>query len=144
VDGLQNNDFAGATWLIDVSGDGKQNRSRDGSTGVPEEPDPDQTDGIEVVQAARDDALAAGVDRINGLAITNDVSDLDDYFTANVIGGPGAFVLDATFESFATAVSEKIELEVSPIPVIPAPSAAAAGLVGLALTLARRRRGVSA
>ena len=55
--------------VIDVSGDGSNNRGRD-------------------VRDARDEAVRAGV-IINGLPIVSLESDLDSYYFDNVIGGPG-------------------------------------------------------
>jgi hypothetical protein len=78
--------------VIDVSGDGTNNSGRD-------------------VTIARDAAIAKGV-TINGLVILSDqplptnpahthpLGGLTAYYENNVIGGPGAFVLEA--ESFAT------------------------------------------
>jgi hypothetical protein len=88
---------------IDISGDGYNNIGRD-------------------VMAARDEAVAAGI-TITGLPINNDrpnpfgrpaVVDLDKYYESNVIGGPGAFVVVAKdFDSFASAILQKLILEIS-------------------------------
>ena len=96
--------------VIDVSGDGTNNSGRD-------------------VTAARDDAVAKGI-IINGLAIINEKTGgipgtflyahthppggLPDYYRNNVIGGPGAFVLQiVNFDTFAEAMTEKLITEVS-------------------------------
>ncbi len=59
----------------------------------------------------RDITVAAGI-TINGLAITNDVSDLVDYFLSNIIGGPGAFVeAAAEYTDFELAMRRKLVRE---------------------------------
>ena len=63
----------GIRRVIDVSGDGANNRGR-------------------VADAARDEAVDAGI-VINGLPILSLEPDLDEYYRAHVIGGPGAFVI---------------------------------------------------
>lgn len=97
------NGFEGARRVIDVSGDGVNNRGRP-------------------VQAARDEAVAAGI-TINGLPILNDrpnpwgsppPGNLDVYYRDNVIGGPGAFFVPALgFGSFADAILSKLLLEIA-------------------------------
>ena len=91
---LGTNHFDGSA-KIDVSGDGR-------STGG-EYPGP-----------ARDRATAVGI-TINGLAILNEEPYLDDYYRRTVIGGPGAFVLDAAdYGSFAEAIRLKLLRELAP------------------------------
>lgn len=100
---FENNGFDGLRQVIDVSGDGPNNR------------------GVHVL-AARERALAAGV-VINGLPIVNDrlgpyglppLKNLDLYYEDCVIGGPGAFVIVANgFEDFARAIRQKMLLEIS-------------------------------
>lgn len=99
------NGVEGTRRVIDVSGDGENNRGRP-------------------VEAARDAAVARGI-TINGLPILNDrpnpwggspSGNLDGYYRDSVIGGPGAFLVPATgFESFADAILSKLLLEVSGI-----------------------------
>ena len=92
--------------IIDVSGDGTNNAGRS-------------------VTEARDEAVAAGV-TINGLAIINTRSSpgyafhtqppggLPKYYEENVIGGPGAFLLDIeNFDSFAEAITRKLVSEIA-------------------------------
>src|SRR5262249_11563041 len=67
---LPNAPYRGLKRVIDISGDGSNNRGRD-------------------VREARDEAVRAGV-IINGLPIVALEYDLDKYYTDNVIGGPGA------------------------------------------------------
>lgn len=107
------NGFTGTRRVIDVSGDGVNNRGRP-------------------VRSARDQAVAAGI-IINGLPILNDrpnpwggppPRDLDAYYRDNVIGGPGSFIVPALgFEAFADAILSKLLLEIAggdPAPVLAA------------------------
>lgn len=107
------NGFEGARRVIDVSGDGTENVSNDAA-----------------VQAQRNAAHAEGI-RVNGLAILNDVANLDVYYTNNVIT-PGAFVQTATFASFATAVETKIGREITGVPAPATLVLFGAALLGLA------------
>lgn len=116
------NDINSDIQIIDVSTDGVPNS-------------------VAATGAARDAALAAGVDTINGLAIGSgaNVGTINTY----VIGGTGAQTFVATsFADFEDAVIKKIRFEVSrPNPnVIPTPTAAFAGLALLGVVGARRRR----
>src|SRR3954468_22127321 len=98
---------------IDVSGDGTNNFCRD-------------------VTLARDEAVAQGV-TINGLVIlserpmawnpehTNPPGGLANYYRANVVGGPGAFVTVAEdFNSFGQAILKKLIAEIAQGP-LPSP-----------------------
>lgn len=101
-----NNEFDSPRQVIDISGDGPNN------SGKP-------------VDAARDIAVSAGV-TINGLPVINDrpnrfglpgIPDLDRYYAACVIGGPGSFLIVAKdFGDFAGAVLRKFILEIAAIP----------------------------
>ncbi len=89
--------YRGLKRVIDVSGDGSNNRGRD-------------------VREARDDAVRAGV-TINGLPILSLEPYLDRYYFENVIGGPGAFMIPAeSYETFASAVLRKLILEIAANP----------------------------
>ena len=84
--------------VIDISGDGANNRGRP-------------------VTEARDAALAEGI-VINGLPIIVRVSpgegDLAQYYADCVVGGPGSFSLPVRrFEDFAAAVRRKLVLEIA-------------------------------
>jgi hypothetical protein len=88
--------FEGARRVIDVSGDGANNR------GPRAEP-------------ARDAAVAAGI-TINGLPILGAEPFVERYYREAVIGGPDAFLIVANdFDDFARAVLEKLyrELRIS-------------------------------
>jgi hypothetical protein len=84
----------GTRRVIDVSGDGFNNRGR-------------------LVNFARDEAVAANIG-INGLPILALEPDLDEYYERNVIGGPGAFVIAAkSYEAFADAILKKLITEIA-------------------------------
>jgi hypothetical protein len=100
---FENNGLEGFRRVIDISGDGHNNRGRP-------------------VEWARDDAVAAGI-TINGLPIVNDrpnpwggrpPAGLDLYYEERVIGGPGAFMIVAEdYTSFASAILSKLLLEIA-------------------------------
>ena len=96
----------GEKRIVDVSGDGTNNSGR-------------------AVTEARDQAVAAGV-TINGLAIINTQANpgyafhtqppggLPKYYEENVIGGPGAFLLQVeNFDTFAEAITRKLVTEIA-------------------------------
>jgi len=86
--------FGARRRIIDVSGDGSNNRGR-------------------LVNLARDEAVAADIG-INGLPILALEPDLDRYSEQNVIGGPGAFVIAAKdYEAFADAILKKLITEIA-------------------------------
>ena len=86
--------YRGGRRVIDISGDGSNNRGRP-------------------VTLARDEAVAAGV-VINGLPILALEPNLDRYYQDYVIGGPGAFVIAArTYETFAEAILKKLVTEIA-------------------------------
>ncbi len=91
---LARNPYRGLRRVIDISGDGPNNRG----------PWP---------TGARDAAVARGV-TINGLAILEFDDGLVEHFRDEVIGGPGAFVLTANgFDDFARAVVKKLLQELN-------------------------------
>jgi hypothetical protein len=92
--------------IIDISGDGNNNDGRD-------------------VKLARDGALGQGI-TINAVSILNaqpfeqnlahqnPTGGLTAYYRGNVIGGPGAFVLEvADFKSFGEAIVRKLIAEIA-------------------------------
>ena len=98
IDGAQallfESPYQAARHVIDISGDGPNNRGRS-------------------VTRARDEAVNAGLG-INGLPILALEPDLDRYYEDNVIGGPGAFVIAAKdYESFADAIRKKLITEIA-------------------------------
>jgi hypothetical protein len=106
---LANGGFAGARMVIDVCGDGTNNAGRP-------------------ITEARDAAVAAGI-TINGLTIINDhpknymfahvqpPGGLTKYYQDNVIGGPGAFVLEVhDFATFGQAFVRKLLQEIASRP----------------------------
>jgi len=106
---LARSPFQAPRRVIDVSGDGTNNSGRP-------------------VTQARDEAIAAGV-TINGLVILSEVplptnpqhthppGGLTAYYENNVIGGPGAFVLEAeNFESFGQLMISKLIKEIATAP----------------------------
>jgi uncharacterized protein DUF1194 len=88
----------GGRQVIDVSGDGANNRGRPAAE-------------------ARDDAIRDGTTTINGLPILALEPGLDQYYQSNVIGGPNAFMIVAeTYETFAEAVLKKLVTEIAEAP----------------------------
>lgn len=106
VSTLERSPFLSDRRVIDVSGDGTNNSGGD-------------------VTIARDEAIKKGV-TINGLVILSDVplvtnpkhthpdGGLTAYYENNVIGGPGAFVLEAeNIESFGRLLVSKLVREIA-------------------------------
>jgi hypothetical protein len=86
--------YKGLRKVIDVSGDGANNRGRPAFL-------------------ARDEAVAAGV-TINGLPILSLEPDLDHHYWNQVVGGPGAFMVGAeSYERFGEAVLKKLITEIA-------------------------------
>ena len=80
--------------VLDVSGDGAHNQGRP--------PGP-----------IRDIGVEAGI-TINALAVLNEEPDLMAHYAAEVIGGPGAFVMHCPdYEAFAAAIREKLRREIA-------------------------------
>ena len=80
--------------VIDISGDGSNNRGRP-------------------AEDARDEAVRAGI-VINGLPIAWIEPDLVAYYRTNVIGGPGSFVIGIdSYDNFADAILNKLVTEIA-------------------------------
>lgn len=96
---IQYNDIESSRQVIDVSGDGTETPAREDSTIL--------------LPAARNMAAAFGI-TVNGLAIVNEVHNLDRYYRANVIFGPGSFVMKAkNYVDFRTALRDKLVREIA-------------------------------
>jgi hypothetical protein len=113
ADMIERNDYVGLRRVIDVSGDGPNNQGRP-------------------VLEARDAVTSRGI-VVNGLPLMTregmgsqwHLEDLDAYYEACVIGGPGAFVIPVRdWRDFAEAVRRKLVLEIAAAPrpdvVVPA------------------------
>ena len=91
---LDTSGYESERQVIDVSGDGSANA------------------GVSLL-AARAAAIAAGT-TINGLAIYNEELPLAAYYARDLIGGPGAFVMDAAdYVDFARAIRLKLQREIN-------------------------------
>ena len=101
---FEDNGIEGVRRVIDISGDGYNNRGRPVRAG------------------ARRRRSRPGI-TINGLPIVNDrpnpwggrpPADLDRYYEELVIGGPGAFIVVAEdYTAFASAILSKLLLEIA-------------------------------
>ena len=98
---IQRNDFEGFRKVIDVSGDGVSNPAK--------------------TSAASDRVIGQGI-TVNGLAIFNEEYDLGEladvelvnHYKTSVIGGPGAFLMEAqNFDDFARAIRQKLLKEIA-------------------------------
>jgi Protein of unknown function (DUF1194) len=88
--------LVGLRQMIDVSGDGRQNT------------------GEAATADARDDAVSHGL-TVNGLPIASGGEPgIEDWYRANVVGGPGAFLVVAdSYDAFAAAFRQKLMLEIT-------------------------------
>jgi hypothetical protein len=91
--------------VVDVSGDGEETTPREY---------------VVVVEQARAMAHARGV-TVNGLAILNEVPDLDRYYRLKIQIGPRSFVMAAAdYETFAEAMRRKLLREIEYLPELSA------------------------
>ena len=112
------NGFEGTRLVIDVSGDGTENDGDDTSD-------------------ARDAALLAGINAINGLAIGG--ATIETFYQNNIQGGAGSFTIGVSdFDDFPPAVRSKIGREITGVPE--PGSLALIGLAFAGLAFFRRRR----
>jgi len=135
------NGFESLVQVIDISGDGTDNNTP-----------PDGVDRAANVRAARDAALAAGVDMINGLPIGNAGGALETYYQDNVIGGEAAGVqaftqASADFSFVEQSLDLKLQREVAAagaesvsIAAVPEPTSIVLLGFGSSFFLLRRQR----
>ena len=103
VTSIVDNGYTAPRMVVDVSGDGPETPPRDHTVLLPQ---------------ARMMANHHGI-TINGLAILNEVPDLDDYYRSQMIMGHGSFVeVAADYADFARAMKRKLLREVQPEPVV--------------------------
>lgn len=134
--GGKDNGFSSLMQIIDVSGDGVDNST------------PPRGDRAANVRAARDHALASGVDMINGLPIGDTNGSLVAYYRQNVIGGSAgdteAFTEEAKdYVVLEKALVSKLTREITAGAeagqVVPEPSTAVLTMSGLIAACIRRR-----
>ena len=103
---INTNNYDGLRQVIDVSGDGATNRDLNGNT-------ISFAAGATLTAAERDAALAAGIERINGLPILGE-PDLLAFYQNNVQGGANSFTLAVnSFDDFAPAIERKLTAEIT-------------------------------
>jgi len=114
--GAIGNGFESTRQVIDVSGDGNQNRG-------------------DTTFTARNTALSLGIDSINGLAILdNENQGLPIWYTQNIVGGDNAFLEVASgFNTFGETVVRKINREVSAVPEPTTLALLAMGMLGVVM-----------
>ena len=88
-------EFKSSRRVIDVSGDGEDNEGGD-------------------PPSARDHAVSLEI-TINGLPIISGSESIQDYYSENVIGGPGHFLVPAeNILTFRDAIKQKLLRELNP------------------------------
>lgn len=92
---MNGNAYKGNRLVVDVSGDGVSNEG-------------------EKTSIWRDRLVTAGV-TINALVILNEDPNLTNFYSAEVIGGPGSFMLTAKdYRSYGAAIEQKLLQELGP------------------------------
>lgn len=139
--GAPENGFHSATQIIDIAGDGIDN---DTPSRVPDR-------GVNVANASNN-ALGAGVDGINGVAIADRSAKLSEYYSTYVIGGKvaGTDALVNRSDSYALfeeALMRQLVSEIKAgataslsITAVPEPSLVMLGSITGLLLMIRRRR----
>jgi Protein of unknown function (DUF1194) len=130
---INTNNFDGLRQVIDVSGDGATNRDLNGNA-------ISSAQGAILTAAARDAALAAGIERINGLPILGEAG-LLAFYQNNVQGGTNSFTLPVnSFDDFSPAIQQKLAAEITNTSVPEGgPGVAMSGLVLLGLAGVHRK-----
>lgn len=119
INSLAANSFEGQRRVIDISSDGVQNLDIDNISGDACLMTVFQC--TDFVTAQRDLAQDMGI-TINGLAITDPIPEIEDYFNAFVITDDG-FVLATDFDdSFADIITAKINSEILGTTPVPLPA----------------------
>lgn len=118
-----NNGFDSNYQVIDVSGDG--------------------TGSAHKTLTARDNALASGIDSINGLAIGG-LSSVENFYQNNIQGGEHSFTKNSNnFQVFGGVVKEKLQIETSARQEVPEsasiPSLLAVGILGMGTVCLRKK-----
>lgn len=147
---IASNDYEGTRKIIDISGDGKDNRQPvNGGFRTVQQSDADKDarfaiTGQKTADAAQD-AIDSGIDQINGLPIITpevDNADLQIWYETYVLAGVSPMIFPANdFDDLAVTILEKITTEIDDPDPVPDTGATAALLgFGLLVLGAIRRR----
>lgn len=101
IDLMDRSGIVAARRIIDVSGDGEETLN--------------DSEAPILLPAAHEIRQSSGV-TVNGLAITINIPNLDQYYQRAVIGGPGSFVIKANdYEDYGEAIRKKLLREFQPM-----------------------------